>query len=123
MGSASALMRWKTRNGYKVYNTNSVSGYIVLCKIKKALLKDYTDDMVKHYIKKQNYAKSTRRAGTVPDRLSLINRFMVKLGKLPTESVQMIYSRYQQGGIGTLLHDIHQPSPDLASLKFVPLEK
>lgn len=111
MDKPSALSLYKRTNGLNINTRNTVSGYITLCKIKKALLLDFTQEMFKANEKQRS------RIGKVESREARINYFIDKINDLPTDTIKGILSVYQAKGIQALMIELNRPMNQFSKTK------
>lgn len=103
MDSASSLMRLKSRLGIKQGSASKLSGYIALCKIKRALKEEFTKELFKMYMRQNNIQKKRwSHAGK-------IDRWNVKLDRLDPNIVKYMYQVYDADGIMALVRVLETP--------------
>jgi hypothetical protein len=91
----SALSRAKAITGFfKVSNPSSVSGYVLMVKIKKALQSEFNAIRFAMYVERQNFSKNTKVS-----RLGRIDKMITRLDQLPAESLNEIYQAYESRGV------------------------
>jgi hypothetical protein len=106
LNSASALMRFKSRNGLRKTKSATTCGYIALVGIKRVLRDEFTDDVFRDFIRENDYVASTRVGDDKRDR---INKFLNKLDKMPYDVIEGIYKVYQDSGIKALVKELNKP--------------
>jgi hypothetical protein len=115
--SASELRRFKRTMGYTVSGERRVSGYILICKLKRALKNEFTDEVFLKYLKKYNYSSATRL-----DVIAKIDQIMTRIDGLPVDSITAIYKAYEKDGIWGLLNTVSLPMSKLLYLNSEKLE-
>lgn len=108
--SASALQRFKNRNSLQISSPNHASSYILMCKIKKILNRDVTDEVWKRYL--DEYFVD----GSKVDMVQKINQFILRVEKLNASNMKVLLSRYDNHGIWELLTFLSMPMAKLIRL-------
>lgn len=106
--SASALSRFRSREGYKVKKPSTVSGYIAICKLRRALQREYTDQMFNDFVEKGNYSEIRKLS-----RADRINKFVNKLNRLPPDTIKRLFIIYQDIGFTDFVNELSLPTSTL----------
>jgi hypothetical protein len=109
--SSSELKRFKRTMGYNVSGERRVSGYILICKLKRALKREFTDEVFSKYLKKYGYSTESRL-----DPMTKIDQIMTRIDGLPVDSITAIYKAYEKDGIWGLIETVSLPLSKLLYL-------
>lgn len=106
LDNASALMRFKSRNGLQRSAHVTTCGYIAMVKLKAAITREFTDDHFKRLIRENNYAPSTRVGD---DKRNRIFKLVNKIDRLPYPTIEALYKTYEIDGIMALIRELNKP--------------
>lgn len=111
--STSALLRFKSRHALHVSSPNHTSSYIVICKIKKILNREFTDEVFEQYFTNQGFSRHSR--GKM-NRSSKLGNFVDRLERLDIASMKLILDEYEENGIHGMLEYLTMPVAKLVRL-------
>lgn len=109
--SVSALQRFRNRHALQVSSPNHMSNYILNCKVKKILNKEFTDEVWDRYLQEYGYVEKSRA-----DRLVKLNQFVLRLDKLDTASLKVLLNEYDNNGVWGVVALLSQPISKLIRL-------
>jgi hypothetical protein len=111
LDSASALQRFKTRNGYRMTGNVNTSAYIIATKMKRILNNEFTQDHFDRFLIEQQYAATSN-----VNRGDKINQFITRIDKIPQSAIIKLYEAYVIDGIMALVNSLSRPMKYLQSL-------
>lgn len=103
LDNASHLSRFKVRSGVGRSSVANVPGFILLCKLKRALHNEYTQGMFAED-KRKTHSKKSR-----VNRVDRINKLINRMERLPLASVKFLYECYDESGVRTLITELSKP--------------
>ena len=109
--SVSALQRFKSRNALQVSSPNHASSYILMCKIKKILNKEFTEEVWKRYHEEHGFSEKSRM-----DRAGRITHFLMRLERLEAIHMKVILAEYDENGIWGMVQLLSLPVAKLMKI-------
>lgn len=104
LDSSSALQRFKNRNALHMSSPDYTSSFILMCKIKKILNKEFTDELFDRYLNEYGFVEKSK-----VDRAGKIQQFVIRLEKLAAPHLLGILNEYAERGIWGMVGLISQP--------------
>jgi hypothetical protein len=104
LDNASALMRFKSRNGIVRSKHVTTCGYLAMIRLKKAINKEFTDEHFKQLMSESNYSKTTRAGKDKRTRLIML---LEKVNRLPYPTIEALDKIYQTDGFTAFLRELN----------------